>query len=105
MRTAKAVYRELPFGRLLPAQRYYEEATDTSDRIFLQGIIDILFEDEHGDYILLDYKTDRGISAATARRRYQFQIDLYCDAVETILHKPVKERYLFLLDTGTAVKM
>jgi len=105
MRTAKAVYRELPFGRLLPAQRYYEEATDTSDRIFLQGIIDVLFEDDHGDYILLDYKTDRGISAATARRRYQFQIDLYCDAVETILHKPVKERYLFLLDTGTAVKM
>ncbi len=105
MRTAKAVYRELPFGRLLPAQRYYEEATDTSDRIFLQGIIDVLFEDDHGDYILLDYKTDRGVSPATARRRYQFQIDLYCDAVETILHKPVKERYLFLLDTGTAVKM
>ena len=105
MRTAKAVYRELPFGRLLPAQRYYEEATDTSDRIFLQGIIDVLFEDEHGDYILLDYKTDRRISAVAARRRYQFQIDLYCDAVETILHKAVKERYLFLLDTGTAVKM
>ena len=105
MRTAKAVYRELPFGRLLPAQRYYEEATDTSDRIFLQGIIDVLFEDDHGDYILLDYKTDRRISAVAARKRYQFQIDLYCDAVETILHKPVKERYLFLLDTGTAVKM
>ena len=105
MRTAKAVYRELPFGRLLPAQRYYEEATDTSDRIFLQGIIDVLFEDEHGDYILLDYKTDRRISAVAARKRYQFQIDLYCDAVETILHKAVKERYLFLLDTGIEVKM
>ena len=105
MRAAKAVYRELPFGRLLPAQRYYEEATDTSDRIFLQGIIDVLFEDEHGDYILLDYKTDRRISAVAARKRYQFQIDLYCDAVETILHKAVKERYLFLLDTGIEVKM
>ena len=105
MRTAKAIYRELPFGRLLPARRYYEEATDTSDRIFLQGIIDVLFEDEHGDYILLDYKTDRRISAVAARKRYQFQIDLYCDAVETILHKAVKERYLFLLDTGIEVKM
>ncbi len=49
--------------------------------------------------------TDRGVSPAAARRRYQFQIDLYCDAVETILHKPVKERYLFLLDTGIEVKM
>ena len=105
MRTAKAVYRELPFGRLLPAQRYYEEATDTADQIFLQGIIDVLFEEENGDYILLDYKTDRKISAAAARARYQFQIDLYGDAVETILHKTVKERYLFLLDTGTEVKM
>ena len=105
MRAAKAVYRELPFGRLLPAQCYYEEATDASDQIFLQGIIDVLFEEENGDYILLDYKTDRNISAAAARARYQFQIDLYCDAVETILGKPVKECYIFLLDTGMEVKM
>ena len=105
MHAAKAVYRELPFGRLLPAHTYYKEATDEDDQIFLQGIIDVLFEEENGDYILLDYKTDRKISAATARTRYQFQIDLYCDAVETILDKPVKERYLFLLDTGKEVKM
>ena len=105
MRAAKAVYRELPFGRLLPAQNYYAEATDEHDRIFLQGIIDVLFEEENGDYILLDYKTDRGISADTARARYQFQIDLYCDAVETILGKEVKERYLFLLNTGREVRM
>lgn len=105
MCAAKAVYRELPFGRLLPAQNYYAEATDEHDRIFLQGIIDVLFEEENGDYILLDYKTDRGISADTARTRYQFQIDLYCDAVETILGKEVKERYLFLLNTGREVRM
>ena len=105
MREAKTIYRELPFGRLLPAQRYYEEATDGSDQIFLQGIIDVLFEEENGDYILLDYKTDRNISSVVARTRYQFQIDLYCDAVETILGKPVKECYLFLLDQGREVKM
>ncbi|WP_313990289.1 helicase-exonuclease AddAB subunit AddA [uncultured Selenomonas sp.] len=105
MRAAKAVYRELPFGRLLPAHTYYKEATDEDDQIFLQGIIDVLFEEENGDYILLDYKTDRKISAATARARYQFQIDLYCDAVETILGKEVKERYLFLLDTGREVRL
>lgn len=105
MRAAKAVYRELPFGRLLPAHTYYKEATDEDDQIFLQGIIDVLFEEENGDYILLDYKTDHKISAATARARYQFQIDLYCDAVETILGKSVKESYLFLLDTGMEVKM
>ena len=105
MRYAKAVYRELPFGRLLPAHKYYPEATDENDQIFLQGIIDVLFEEEDGNYVLLDYKTDRKISAAAARARYQFQIDLYRDAVETILGKPIKESYLFLLDTGTEVKM
>ena len=105
MRAAKAVYRELPFGRLLPAHRYFAEATDEDDQIFLQGIIDVLFEEENGDYILLDYKTDRKISAAAARARYQFQIDLYCDAVKTILGKEVKERYLFLLDTGREVRL
>ena len=32
-------------------------------------------------------------------------MDLYCDAVETILGRPVKECYLFLLDTGREVRM
>lgn len=105
MRAAKAVYRELPFGRLLPAQNYYTEAQDAGDKIFLQGIIDVLFEEENGNYVLLDYKTDRKISADAARARYRFQIDLYGSAVETILGKPVKERYLFLLDTGQEVRM
>ena len=105
MRAAKAVYRELPFGRLLPAQKYYAEAQDAEDKIFLQGIIDVLFEEDDGGYVLLDYKTDRKISAAAARARYQFQIDLYGEAVETILGRPVKERWLFLLDTGQEVKM
>ena len=105
LRAAKRVYRELPFGRLLPAKKYYKEAQDEADRIFLQGIIDVLFEEENGDYILLDYKTDRHISPKDARTRYQFQMDLYCDAVETILGRPVKECYLFLLDTGREVRM
>ena len=105
LRAAKRVYRELPFGRLLPAKKYYKEAQDEADRIFLQGIIDVLFEEENGDYILLDYKTDRHISPQDARTRYQFQMDLYCDAVETILGRPVKECYLFLLDTGREVRM
>ena len=105
MRAAKAVYRELPFGRLLSAQRYYKEAQDERDQIFLQGIIDVLFEEEDGNYVLLDYKTDRRLSGEAARTRYQFQIDLYGEAVEAILGTPIKERYLFLLDTGQEVKM
>ena len=102
---ARGEARISPFGRLLPAKKYYKEAQDEADRIFLQGIIDVLFEEENGDYILLDYKTDRHISPKDARTRYQFQMDLYCDAVETILGRPVKECYLFLLDTGREVRM
>ena len=105
MREAKAIYRELPFSRLLPAKRYYEEAQDETDRIFLQGIIDVLFEEENGSYILLDYKTDRKISADRARARYQFQINLYSEAVTAILDKPIAERYIFLLDVGQAVRL
>ena len=105
MREAKAIYRELPFSRLLPAKRYYEEAQDETDKIFLQGIIDVLFEEENGTYILLDYKTDRKISADRARARYQFQINLYSEAVTAILGKPIAERYIFLLDAGQAVRL
>lgn len=105
LRHCQKVWRELPFSRMLPACRFFPEAEERMEQVFLQGVIDLLFEEEDGTLILVDYKTDRHIRPEEARQKYRVQIDLYGESVEAILHRPVAERYVYLLQEGELVSM
>lgn len=96
---AQEYYRELPFSRLIDAQKFFH----VDEKIFIQGIIDLLFKDAAGKWILLDYKTDR--DAPDIAERYRVQIELYTQAVETLLKISVAEKYLYLLNGGRLVRM
>ena len=97
--TAQEFYRELPFSRLIDAQKFFH----VDEKIFIQGIIDLLFKDAAGRWVLLDYKTDR--DSADIAERYRVQIDLYAQAAEALLKINVAEKYLYLLNGGRLVKM
>ncbi len=96
---AREFYRELPFSRLIDARRFF----NVDEKIFIQGIIDLLFKDAAGKWILLDYKTDR--DAPNIADRYRIQIELYSAAVEALLNITVAEKYLYLLNGGRLVSM
>ena len=96
---AREFYRELPFSRLIDARSFFP----VDEKIFVQGIIDLLFKDASGQWVLLDYKTDR--DAADIAERYRVQIELYARAVEALLKITVAEKYLYLLNGGKLVKM
>lgn len=97
--SAREFYRELPFSRLIDAQKFFH----VDEKIFIQGIIDLLFKDASGKWILLDYKTDR--DAPDIAERYKIQIELYAAAVESLLKINVAEKYLYLLNGGRLVKI
>ena len=97
--SAREYYRELPFSRLIDAQRFFH----VEEKIFIQGIIDLLFKDASGKWILLDYKTDR--DAPDIAERYKIQIELYAAAIEALLKINVAEKYLYLLNGGRLVKI
>ena len=97
LKNSRKVYKELAFSRLIDASLVYPEAAD--EKIITQGVIDLLFEDEHG-LVLIDYKTDRPTKENTLRERYAGQISLYKAAVLDILGKSVNESYLYLLSMG-----
>ena len=97
--SAREFYRELPFSRLIDAKKFFH----TDEKIFVQGIIDLLFKDSSGRWILLDYKTDR--DAPDIAERYRVQIELYAQAVEALLKISVAEKYLYLLNGSRLVKM
>lgn len=94
--------RELPFSLLLPAKALYADMADQEEGIFVQGVIDALFDEGDG-LVLLDYKTDKESDGAALAERYQFQLSLYADAIETILQKPVRECYLYALQSQQVI--
>ena len=97
------IYRELPFNQYIDAGEIFSAAH--GEKIFVQGIIDVLFRDAAGNWVLLDYKTDRNNSDEHFRREYRRQIEYYVRAVEALAHITVAEKYLYLLSAGRLVDM
>lgn len=105
MLKAKELYRELPFSRMIPAGKISSGVEDENEQVFIQGIIDVLFRDEEGKLVLLDYKTDRDTNPKRAAERHRKQIEVYSEAVEDILGESVEECYLCMLQDGSVVTL
>ena len=90
---AKRIERELPFSMLFDGKRVYDTLED-GENLFLQGIIDTAFE-EDGEWILVDYKTDRVKSGEDLIKRYKIQMDLYKEALQRLTGMPVKASYIY----------
>lgn len=99
---AGKVQRELPFSLALPAVEVYPELSRAGDGevVLVQGVIDCL-ADEGDGLLLIDYKSDAvHPGQASPAERYRGQINLYTRAVQNILGRPVKERVIYLFDSG-----
>ena len=103
---APKLVREIPFNIAYPASKVYLDWQGPEEKVLVQGIIDVFFEDEEGT-VLLDYKTDTitakfkgGYAEAKPilESRYNVQIQLYTDALESILKRKIDEKYLFFFD-------
>ena len=90
---AKRIERELPFSMLFEGKRVYDTLEDW-ENLFLQGIIDTAFE-EDGEWVLVDYKTDRVKSGEDLIKRYKIQMDLYKEALQRLTGMPVKACYIY----------
>jgi ATP-dependent helicase/nuclease subunit A len=114
MAKAKIVRREVPFSFALPASDVYSDWQESEqEHIFVQGVIDLLFEDQEG-MVLVDFKTDTiegkfpgGFQQAkpVLEKRYKVQIELYSKAIERILRKSLEARYLYFFDGGHFIKL
>ena len=105
MRRAVRVMREIPFSRMVQAKRFFDTVENAKECVFIQGVLDVLFEDENGQLVLLDYKTDQTNDEARLRHRYAVQIALYAESIEEILGRKIAERYLYLLQHSTFISM
>ena len=97
---AKTVYREFRFNVKLPAEQFTADKTlkelYRGESVLVQGVIDCLYEDNDGEWHLVDYKTDRLTKEELADRelarkkmydKHSAQLAYYADAVELMFGK------------------
>jgi len=84
------VEREWPFNLRVDSK---------GERLLVQGVIDCCFL-EDGEWVLLDYKTDRADDPAALAERYRPQIEWYAKALAEITGIPVREKLICLLRAG-----
>jgi len=106
MKKATVLRREFGFKHLMKASEIRDDISDDSETIVVQGMIDAYFENENGEVVIVDYKTDKvKNNLDDLSSRYAPQLKFYQKALEKSLGKPVKEKYLFFLDSGDVVRV
>ena len=86
---------------------FKDENIEEDEKIMLVGIIDLFFENENGEIILLDYKTDYVTkeNLEEVKARYKVQLDLYKSAIEDISGKKVAKKGLYLFGINEFVEI
>ena len=98
---AGRLYREQPFVMAVDAREIYPEDR-SGEKILVQGIIDVYFEEADG-LTVLDYKTDRVKTADELKEKYHAQLDYYAEALEKLTGKPVKEKIIYSFTLGEEI--
>ena len=96
LKDAREIHKEQPFYINIPAKEIYEEAED-SEKILVQGIIDLYYTDKDGRLILVDYKTDKYGTIAELEEKYKLQLELYKRALEDATGKKVDRASIWAL--------
>lgn len=86
---------------------FKDENISEDEKIMVVGIIDLFFENENGEIILLDYKTDYVTkeNLEEVKSRYKVQLDLYKSAIEDISGKKVAKKGLYLFGINEFVEI
>ncbi|MBQ8545609.1 MAG: UvrD-helicase domain-containing protein [Clostridia bacterium] len=108
MLKAKAMHREFRFNVMLSADEFSSDERIKREKVLVQGVIDAVFENENGEIILVDYKTDKVTEKNYKEvlcERYTTQLSYYKKAIELILEKPVSKVLLYSVPLARTVEI
>lgn len=73
--------------------------------VLVQGVIDLLFKDGDGKWVIVDYKTDHNTTPDALIEKHSEQLNYYRHAIEKINKEPVSRIYVVALRTGSVVEI
>lgn len=103
LKDSKCVYTEQPFYIYLTANEIY--GNGMSDKILVQGIIDLYYIDKNDKLVLVDYKTDyvEKNNKQELIDKYRAQLNIYKRALEQALNKKVETVYIYSVSLGKEI--
>ncbi len=101
---SEKLMREQKFAIQIPARELYPELPENAadETVVVQGIADCAFI-ENGELVILDYKTDRGVTLEQLAERYAGQLAVYRRALTACLQMQVKESLLYSFEAGSSI--
>ena len=118
IKKAKRVIREQRFNILLPTSTLSTDPEflkqTEGEELAVQGVIDLLIEDENGEMILCDYKTDRlteemaendSLLKKEMYRRHGDQLSYYTKAVERLFERKCKKVLIYSTAAKKAIEI
>ncbi len=115
IRASSEVFREKRFMLAFPADEFTENAELKSklenEKLLVQGVIDCLYRDDDGKFVLIDYKTDhfspktpRSEIEKELRERHTRQLTYYRKACQTLFGE-VSHVYIYSFALGGTVEI
>lgn len=104
-------YTSLPAYHLTENDPWKQKLMEQKTTVMIQGVVDCFFEDENGQYVLIDYKTDHLSDDVAKDRekakellltRHRTQLSFYRQACEQMMNQAIHEVYIFSLSLGEA---
>lgn len=103
MVTADRLEKEKRFFFTVPAREIFENC-QAEDPILLQGVLDCCYE-KNGQFMIVDYKTDRLNSAAEFIERYSLQLELYRYGMHELTGKKADKLYLYSFHLNRVIEI
>ena len=100
--------REFRFNFMMSAEDFSENTEIQKQNLLVQGVLDCIYENENGDIILIDYKTDEvelDNYKYVLKNRYENQLKYYKQACDKMFKKPVSKVYLYSVKLNKKVEL
>ncbi len=108
MLKSKKMYREFRFNVMLPATGLSEDERVSREKVLVQGVIDSVFEDENGNLVLVDYKTDSVTEQnyiEVLTKKHKTQLSYYKRAIELMFERPVFKTLVYSVPLAKTVEL
>lgn len=105
---AKEVIREFRFNVMIDAEGLTKEPELKNEKVLVQGVTDCIYENQDGELILVDYKTDYVTEEnyeEVLTRKHTIQLSYYKKACELIFERPISKVLIYSVPLAKTVEI
>ena len=105
---AKQLIREFRFNVMLNACEFSDDERLKNEQVLVQGVTDCIYENEAGELILVDYKTDKVTTdnyVSVLTSRHKMQLTYYKKACEMMFERPISKVLIYSVPLAKTVEV